>query len=394
MARRALWSLCILGVLALTPGLALAQAGANKPRGPIEVGVIAMEPGNVPYVRTLPGRAVAFERTDIRPRVGGAIVEILYRPGVMLALGDPMFRIEDATYRAALSAAQATVAGARAELATARAAAERYRALQGRAATATDLQNAELSVAKAEAALSAAEAAQETASINLSHTTINSPIAGIAAAPDVTVGALVTANQATALTTVTRLDPIYVDVSDSSVGMLRIRDRVAAGELQPGDRVGLRLLLETGIPYSREGELVTMGTEVQSSTGTVDQRIRFDNPDRLILPGQFLRVEVTLGTMRAILVPQRATSRGLDGSLTAWVVREGAARRATLDTSGTYRNAWITTAGIEAGDVLIVDGTSNLFDGAEVKTLPVNIDTLGVVRELPRTAGTPSAPGN
>lgn len=380
MARPGIWTLCALMLMTFSAAEVAAQAGPRGPRGPANVGVLELASESVPYVRTLPGRAVAYERSDIRPRVGGAILEILYRPGAMLAAGDPMFRIEDATYRAALASAEASVAGATAELAAATATAERYRALQGRAATATDLQNAELSVAKAGAALSAARAALETAHINLDHTLITSPIAGIAAAPAVTTGALVTANQAAALTTVTRLDPIYVDVSDSSAGMLRVRDRVAAGELLPGDRVGLRLLLETGTPYDREGEFVTMGSEVQSSTGTVDQRIRFDNPDRLILPGQFLRVEVTLGTMPAILVPQRATQRGLDGSLTAWVVRDDRVRRVALDSAGTHRNAWIITGGVTAGDLLVIDGLTDLFEGAEVKTVPVSIDAMGVVQ--------------
>lgn len=380
-------------MVSLMPGPLLAQGRppGGQPGGPAKVGTLVLQSQDVPYVRTLPGRAAAFERTDIRPRVGGAIVAILYRPGATLSPGDPMFRIEDATYRAALASAKAAVSGAEAELSTARATAERYRALQGSAATAATLQTAEAAVARAESALAAARANLESAQIDLNHTTIASPIAGVAGKPEVSVGALVTANQTTALTTVTRLDPIYVDVTDSSAGMLRVRDRIAAGKLQQGDQIGLRLLLETGRPYDREGELVVLGTEVSSSTGTVDMRIRFDNPDRLILPGQFLRIEATLGTARAILVPQRATTRASDGTLSAWIVSDGKVRRTQLDTSGSYRSSWVVTQGVQDGDVLAVDGLSALREGAEVTGIPVTIDALGVVRD---TAPAKRAAGN
>lgn len=380
MTRSIIRLLAILAVLSVVPVAAVAQG--RPPSGPIKVGSLRLSYEDVPYVRTLPGRAVAYERTDIRPRVSGAIVEILYPPGATLNPGDPMFRIEDATYRAALASAKAAVSGAEAELATALATAERYRALQGSAATAANLQTAEAAVAKARSTLAAAWANMESAQIDLDHTTIASPIAGVAGKPAVSVGALVTANQTAALATVTRLDPIYVDVADSSSGMLRMRDRVAAGKLQLGDQIGLQLLLETGLPYNRDGELVVLGSEVSSSTGTVEMRIRFDNPDRLILPGQFLRVETTLGTTRAILVPQRATTRSADGTLSVWLVRDGKVHRVAIDASGSHNNAWVVTDGVQEGDVLVVDGLSNLREGAEVATVPVTIDSLGVVRDI------------
>ncbi len=380
-------TILIAAVLAALPFAVSAQQG-RAPAGPAKVGVLTLASEDVPYVRTLPGRAVAYEKTDIRPRVSGAIVEILYQPGATLKPGDPMFRIEDATYRAALASAKAAVSGAEAELATARATANRYRALQGSSATAANLETAEAAVARAESALAAALATLESAQIDLDHTTIASPISGVAGKSEFSIGALVTANQAAALATVTRLDPIHVDVVDSSSGMLRVRDRIASGKLQQGDRIGLRLLLETGRPYDRDGELVVLGTEVSSSTGTIDMRIRFDNPDRLILPGQFLRVEATLGTARAILVPQRATTRAADGTLSVWLVRDGKVHRVVVEASGSYRNAWVVTGGIHEGDVLVVDGMTNLREGAEVATVPVTIDRLGVVRDVaPASAG-------
>jgi membrane fusion protein, multidrug efflux system len=164
--------------------------------------------------------------------------------------------------------------------------------------------------------------------------------------------------------------------------MMRVRERIDEGSLSPGDRIGFRLVLETGAVLEGEGTLVTPGTSVSATTGTVDFRIQFDNPDRQVLPGQFLRVEATLGTSEGIVVPQRATSRAANGALTAYVAREGAARQVTLTTTGTHANGWIVTEGVEPGDLLIVDGLGSLRDGAEVTTVPVEIDEQGVVHDL------------
>ncbi|MCB1394554.1 MAG: efflux RND transporter periplasmic adaptor subunit [Rhodobacter sp.] len=373
----------LVAPLVLMAGTAEAQGRPPGAGGPAQVGVVEVTLQDVPYVRTLPGRAVAYEDAAIRPRVSGAVEEILYDAGARVAVGDPLFRIEDATYRAAVSSAEAAVASAEAAASVADATAQRYRNLQGNVVTSADLQSAEASAASARATLTSARAALSVAQLDLERTVIRSPISGIAGTTDVTVGTLVTANQATALATVTRLDPIYVDVSDSSAGMLRIRRMINRGELTLGESVGLQLLLETGEGYDRQGEMVTMGNAVSASTGTVDFRIRFDNPDRLILPGQFLRVNVTLGTRRAFLVPQRATSRGSDGALTAWVARDGKAVQTTLTEAGTWGNAWVVSAGLEDGDTLIVDGLTGLVAGRDVAPLPVEIDAAGVVRDLP-----------
>jgi len=392
-------------VLVLMAGAALAQGGPppggpppggmmpGMMGGPAEVGTITLVETDIPVTRSLPGRAVAYERTEIRPRVSGTIEEILFTPGRPIGVGDPLFRIDDAPYRAEVASASAQLASAEAGLALARANVERYRSLQGSAATMADLQSAEATAAAAEATLANARVALELAQLDLDRTTIRSPISGIVAVPQVSVGALVTANQSDSLTSVTRLDPIYVDISDSSAGMLRNRQRLESGELSPGDRIGLELILETGEPYAREGALVAQATEVSSSTGTIDMRVSFANPDHIIMPGQFLRVNVTLGTTRAILVPQRATSRSADGSLVAWVVRDGTARRVTLTTAGSHANSWIVTGGVEPGAELAVDGLGNLVDGAEIRTVPVEIDASGVVRDLAAPGSAGGEPG-
>ncbi|MBF9033518.1 efflux RND transporter periplasmic adaptor subunit [Rhodobacterales bacterium HKCCE2091] len=386
----------------LGAGGAAAQGMAGPGMGPAQVGVVTVQAEQVPYTSTVPGRAVAYEEVDIRPRVSGAISEIVYTPGTAIAAGDVLFRIESETYAADVAAAEAEVARAEAAVSSAEATRSRYERLEGTGVTVEDVESARVAVLQAQADLSAANAALQAARLDLDRTEIVSPIAGYAALPEVSVGALVTANQADALTTVTRLDPIYVDVEESSRRIGDVRRRIDAGSIAPGETLGISLVLETGETYSGEGEMVSPGTSVSPTTGTIAIRIRFDNPDRRIIPGQFLRVEVVLGSVEAVLVPQGATSRASDGSLTAFVAVDGRAEQRVLAEDGSYRNGWIVTGGIEAGEALIVDGLSNLRDGAEIAPVAVAISADGVVTEAgdmdgappPGDGGVPAADGN
>jgi membrane fusion protein (multidrug efflux system) len=296
----------------------------------VQVGTVELALEAVPYVLTLPGRAVAYEEVDVRPRVSGLVEEIAYAPGEAVSRGGLLFRIEDDQYAASAAAAAASLAGAQADVAAAQATAERYRSLEGSAVTRAELELAEATLLQAQASRASAEAALQAARFDLERTEIRSSIDGVPSVPEVSVGDLVTANQPEALTTVTRLDPIFVDVAESSARVLRIRERIDAGSLSPGDTIGLRLVLETGEMYEGQGTLVALGTAVATTTGTMDFRFEFGNPDQMILPGQFLRVDVTLGTSQAVLVPQRATRRASDGALTAFVAKDGVARQVTL----------------------------------------------------------------
>ncbi len=391
---------CVLAVLATLALPAAGQQGGGgdgAPDGPTEVGVITLEPTQVPYTVTVPGRAVAFEQVDIRPRVAGVISEILYNPGRPVKVGDPLFRIDGDTYAADLKAAEAKVAGARAALTAAEATLVRYEQLQSRSVTVEDVDSARVKAAETEAALSAAEAARDLARLNLERTEIRSPIAGVPYVAAVSVGAIVTVNQSEALTTVTRLDPIYVDIEESSRRLQENRDRFAVGTLQPGHSVDFSLILETGKTYDRKGELVASGISVSPTTGTTALRLKFDNPDRAILPGQFLRVTVTRGTTTALLVPQRATSRGSDGRLTAFVAVEGRAEKRILTETGSFQNAWIVVEGVRAGENLVIDGRTDLAEGAAVSPVAVTITPEGVVQDaVPAVADTvaPAGGGN
>lgn len=386
------WAALCLVLPFASESLAQARRG---PDGPTPVGVVTTAEEDVPRTVTLPGRAIAYQQTAIRPQVGGEILDIVYDPGRPVRAGDVLFRIDPETLAAALAAAEASVAGAEASLTQAQNTVTRYRRLEGSGVSAVDRANAEVALKQAEADLAAARAARDAAQLSLDRTAILSPLDGMADVPQVSVGDLVTANQSEALTTITQLDPIYVDVSESSARLMRSRAGGSAGQLIRTGAVQTRLTLETGEEYQGEGRLVSPGIAVSPTTGTVPIRLRFDNPDLRILPGQFLRVQMTLGSTRAVLVPQRATSRASDGTLTAFVVRDGRAQQVVLSEQGSYRNNWIVTQGISPGEQLILDGLDDLRAGTEVAPVPVQIDAQGVVREIAApgpAADTPAAP--
>lgn len=379
------WLTARSGAIALVCVMIAGSAGA-QPRpddGPTAVGVVTVREELVPFVVELPGRAVAFEQADIRPRVEGVVQEIPYDPGRPVRIGDVLFRLERDSYEATLAAAEAEVAQADSANQAAQVTLDRYTRLEGSGVTKETVDAARVALLQAQAALKGMQASLKIAQLNLDRTEIRSPVDGVADVPTVSVGALVTANQTEALTTVTRLDPIYVDVAESSARMLRVRARISEGSLKPGESIQMTLTLESGEVYDATGAVVSPGVLVSQTTGTLNIRVKFPNPDRQIIPGQFLRVEATLGTTEGILVPQIATSRSATGVLTAFVVRDGQAAPVTLTDAGSYRNAWIVTGGIEPGDQLIVDGLRNLRAGAAVAPVAVTIGPDGVITPTP-----------
>ncbi len=360
-----------------------APFGEMPPMGPSEVGVIAVNLQEIPRVVTSPGRAVASQDVSVRPRVGGVIEEILYTPGQLLKVGDPLFRIDDASYVAAVATARADVATAEANLPVMQAAYDRAQQLSGRGYTEAEVEAAQSSLAEAKATLDANKAALDYAETELSWTTLRSPIAGRADVTSVSVGDLVTASQADELTTIVTSDPIYVDMVESSSRILSVRKGIAEGTLERNDNLEATLTLENGDIYRGVGELVTPSNTVSTTTGTVTIRFAFDNPEQIIIPGMFVRGAVTLGTMQAYLVPQRATSRSNSGKLTAYVVGEdNIVEQVTLVDEGAYENAWIVREGLSDGDQLVVDGFSSLRSGQEVSPVPVTIDENGVTQDI------------
>ena len=358
---------------------------------PKQVGVIEVERVEVPRVIVLPGRAVAVEETAIRPRVGGIVTGILYRGGSPVEAGTPMFRIDATAYEAAVVRAEAGVAQARAQVAQAQAAFERTSRLAGSGSTLAEVENARSTLDQAEATLKANEAALRLAEAELSWTTVTSPIAGMASVPAVSVGDLVTAGQPQALATVTRLDPIEVDMYEPSARLQQVNDDIDSGRLRPHPELKAILTLENGRTYAAIGELVAPGFIVSTSTGAVDTRFRFENPDRRLLPGMFLRGQIEIGLTDAVLVSQSVAQRDRTGQLTAFVVVDGKTELRNLEEDGIYQHQWIVTGGLEPGDLLVADGFNGLTAGMEVVTVPVVIDEAGVTRTAPPPAAPSSA---
>lgn len=380
-----------LAVAAPVPPAPRAQDfGPGGPQGPREVGVMTLRRDTVPLSVTLPGRAVAFRETGIRPQVGGEITEIAYQPGVPVTAGAVLFRLNDDQLAATLSAAEAAVVSAEAAVQGAAATVNRYDRLKGTGVSRAELETAQVALANARAGLAGAEADRALARLAVDRTEIRSPIDGIPDIANVSVGDLVTASQGEVLTTVTQIDPIYVDVSESRARILRHREQRAQGQLARVEGREAELILETGQVYPEPGRFVAPGRQVSPTTGTVPFRLEFPNPRRLILPGQFVRVQMTVGAVDGVLVPQGPTRRSATGQLTAFVARDGRAVEVVLTEAGTHDNNWIVVDGLGEGDLLILDGLTNLDDGDAITAVPVTIDPDGVVREI--TAGvTPDA---
>ncbi|MEE2859544.1 MAG: efflux RND transporter periplasmic adaptor subunit [Pseudomonadota bacterium] len=370
---------------------AVAQAPGGMP--PKQVGVVEVSRQDVPRIVTLPGRAVAANSTAIRPRVGGIVTDILYEPGKAIEAGTPMFQIDDTTYQANLASAEAQVASAEAQVTQAESAFNRTEQLLGSGTTQAQAETARATLDQARAAVQSANAALTLARAELDWTTVTSPIAGIASVSEISIGDLVTAGQADAMATVTQLDPIEVDMYEPASRFLSLLDDIEGGNLRLNDELNATLTLEDGQTYQAAGELVAPGVTVSTSTGSIDTRFRFDNPNNLLLPGMFLRGQVELGVTPAFLVSQSAANRDKIGNLSAWVVEDGKVSQRQLTEDGTYQNQWIVTDGLTDGDLLVVDGLAGLSEGAEVVTVPVTFDENGVVRDVAPAADAPGPAG-
>ena len=306
--------------------LSTSAAWAQAPEGmpPKQVGVMQVAVQDVPRIVTLPGRAVAVSETAIRPRVGGIVTEILYDPGAAIEAGTPMFRIEDTTYQANLASAEAQVASARAQVTQSQSSFDRTQQLLGSGTTQAQVEQAQAALDQATAALQSAEADLTLAQAELGWTTVTSPLSGIASVSAASVGDLVTAGQADAMATVTQLDPTrgrHVRTPRRASSACWTTSTTATSRLN--DELAATLTLENGREYQAVGQLVAPGVTVSTSTGSIDTRFRFDNPDNLLLPGMFLRGQVDLGVTSAILVSQSSATRDKVGTLTAWVVEDG-----------------------------------------------------------------------
>jgi len=321
---------------------------------------------------TLPGRANAHLIAEIRPQVGGIIQKRLFNEGDTVKAGQALYQIDAQPYQAALAQADATVSSARATLKAAELKAKRDAQLvKIDAISAEDNESAQAALLQARASLQSAQAAQRTARINLDYTRINAPIDGRTATSSVTPGALVTAEQTTALTTVQQLDPIYVDFTQPSSTLLRLKRELAEGKLAPSDQqdaTRISLELEDGSTYAHEGTLTFNGVSVDESTGSVTLRALVPNPEGLLLPGMYLKATLQEGVQTdAILVPQQAVSRDERGGATALVVVEGKVQQRELSLARAVGNRWWVSQGLADGDQVIVQGLQKVRVGQQVQ---------------------------
>ncbi|MBI2240409.1 MAG: efflux RND transporter periplasmic adaptor subunit [Magnetospirillum gryphiswaldense] len=355
-----------------------AQAPAGPP--PVEVNVLTLVPKTVPLSTELPGRTSAYRVAEVRPQVSGIVQKRLFEEGSQVKAGQQLYQIEPATYQAALQSAQADLVKARASLKSVEAKAERYADLvKINAVSKQEYDDIVASLDQAKAAILVAQAQVDTARINVGYTKVYAPIDGIIGKSSVTEGALVTANQTGALATITQLDPIYVDVSQSSSDLMRLRQAMAAGQVQKGsaDQAPVTLTLDGSTQaYPHAGQLKFSDVTVDPSTGAVQVRAVFPNPDKLLYPGLFVRARVEQGARDgAVLVPQRALVRNADGSAAVWVV--GADNKVAprpVVTKQVVGDSWLIDQGVAGGERIVVEGLQKIRPGAEVRPIEANAE--------------------
>ena len=323
----------------------------------------------------LPGRASAYLVAEVRPQVSGIIQSRQFEEGQDVEEGDVLYQIDPARYQAVCDQAEATLAVARANVPALRARVDRYtKAITSSAVSEQAYDEAVAALAQGEATVDLRKAELESARINLSYTRIVAPISGRIGKSDVTVGSLVTANQPVALATIRRFDPIYVDVTQSSTELLRLKRTWEKGELVADEQElrTVRLVLEDGTPYPEEGRLEFRDITVDPTTGAYTLRLVFPNPEHILLPGMFAWATVLEGTAeQAILAPQQGISRNTKGQAVALVVdKNDVVQQVVVTLDRAIGNRWLVSRGLSAGDRLIVEGLQKVRPGATVRVVP------------------------
>lgn len=350
------------------------QAQQQQPQA-VEVGVVTLKEQPVTLTTELPGRTSAFRVAEVRPQVGGILQKRYFKEGSEVKAGQQLYQIDPRTYQANLNAAKATLAQAQATMASNRLKAQRYAALvKDEAISRQEADDAQATLKQNEAQVETARADLRTAEINLAYTKVTAPISGQISRSLVTEGALVTADQATALAIINQLDPIYVDVTQSSTEMLRLRRELDSGLIKRAgeDAAQVKLMLEDGSEYKHLGKLQFSEVSVDQGTGSVTIRAEFPNPDRLLLPGMFVRAQLQEGVRQtAILAPQQGISRDLRGNAVAMVVTpDNKVEQRTVKTERTIGTNWLISDGLKAGDQLITENLQRIRPGASVTTKP------------------------
>ena len=388
-SRAALPALLIASTLVLAGcGKGDDQAGGERP--PTAVTVVTLKPQSVLLTRELDGRARASQEAEVRPQATGIVQRLLFTEGGSVRAGQALYQLDPTAFQADANSAQAAVARAQASLESARLNARRSAELvKIDAISRQDNENAQATLRQAQADLRSAQAAVQAAGVPLGFTRVTAPISGRIGRSSVTRGALVTSAQATPLALIQQLDPIHVDVSQSSAELLALRRSLDAGDVQQADSIPVDITLEDGSKYPQQGRLSFAEATVDPATGAVAMRIVVPNPDQLLLPGMFVRATVANAERRnAILAPQQGITRNAKGDATAMVVgADGKVAQREVVVSRAIGDKWLVESGLQAGDRLIVEGLQKIAPGA-----PVNATEAGSPAAKPAEAAAPAKP--
>lgn len=360
--------------LSLAIGLSLSACGGGEPEapqgGPGQVTVTTLKTEQVGLTRELPGRTQAFLVAEVRPQVNGIVARRLFTEGGAVKAGQALYQLDDASYRAQANTARAQLARAEATAHAARLSARRIGELAKiDAVSQQDLENAVAAQQQADADVGAARASLDAANVTLGYARITAPISGRIGKSTVTQGALVNAGQAEALATVQQLDPIYVDLSQSSAELLQLRRELAAGRLQDNQQLPVSILLEDGSTFDHKGTLEFSEVSVDPGTGSFGLRVKVDNPEGVLMPGMYVRAVIGGGVRNdALLVPMQGIARDPKGDTTAMVVgKDGKVEVRPVKVSRALGDKWLVEDGLKAGDKVIVEGLQKIGPGMPVQ---------------------------
>ena len=373
-------TLCVLtSLLTLSACSDTTQNQSSAPRA-TAVSAITIAAQTFPITRTLQGRVVAQQTAQVRPQVGGVLEQRLFEEGSFVEKGQLLYQIEDSTYRASVNEAKADLLSAKASVESTRLIDERYQnLLKIEGISQQDADNAHADYLVAQASLAKAQAALDSANVNLAFTRITAPISGRTGISNVTEGALLTQGQDTALTTIRKLDPIYIDMTETSEGVLERRAMMQREGVTSGSS-DVIAMLENNTEYDETGSFTMHEVAVDEATGSITLRATFPNPDGILMPGMFIRTKVTIAVDKnAILVPQQAVQFDNKGNAFAWVASGSKAVKRSLTLQEATGNKWLTESGIKAGEKVIVEGIDGLQDGTDITVTEVTLNEDGRV---------------
>lgn len=344
------------------------------PKNIQQVGIITIKPETIESTYQLAGRTVASEISQVRPQVNGVVIEQLFKEGTQVSKGQPLYKIDSSLYRDGVDEAAGNLALAKATVNSTRLQAERYKELiKVNGVSQQELDNAQSAYEQAKATVAVNEAVLKTARTNLRYTQVSAPISGRIGRSSITRGALVTSAQTDPLATIQKLDPMYVDLTQSSDEYMALRKQLTENGIKPTE-LSVRLKLENGTAYAEQGTFKFSDVAVDEATGSVTLRAAFPNPNNALLPGLYVRAELGTGTRpNSVLIPQGALFRDAEGNPLVWIVgKDNKAEQRKITLGDAIDNRWLVTSGLKAGDQVIVEGLQGLSAGMTIKPTPMS----------------------